>query len=151
VSFHVGSQCTRVENYIQALEMAAIIVRDARLKQLPLELVDIGIAQQYARPLLAAALDHEEARLPLGPRLRGYEQRIGNAVTTLLQRHASELASPLQPSDVQDIFVIAKAMIEADASAGRTPPADLRDRVARALLGYLKTPPAAGDAPAHGG
>lgn len=42
VSFHVGSQCTRVENYIQALEMAAIIVRDARLKQLPLELVDIG-------------------------------------------------------------------------------------------------------------
>ncbi len=42
VSFHVGSQCTRVENYIQALEMAAIIVRDARLKQLPLEIVDIG-------------------------------------------------------------------------------------------------------------
>jgi ornithine decarboxylase len=42
VSFHVGSQCTRVENYIEALEMAVIIVRDARLKQLPLELVDIG-------------------------------------------------------------------------------------------------------------
>jgi len=42
VSFHVGSQCTRIENYIQAMEMAAIIVRDARLKQLPLEIVDIG-------------------------------------------------------------------------------------------------------------
>ena len=42
VSFHVGSQCTRVENFIQALEMAAIIVADARLKQLPLEIVDIG-------------------------------------------------------------------------------------------------------------
>ena len=42
VSFHVGSQCLRVENYIEALEMTAIIVRDARLKQLPLELVDIG-------------------------------------------------------------------------------------------------------------
>ena len=42
VSFHVGSQCTRVENYVDALEMAAIIVRDARLKQLPLEIVDIG-------------------------------------------------------------------------------------------------------------
>jgi hypothetical protein len=47
---------------------------------------------------------------------------------------------------VQDIFVIAKAMIEADATAGRTPPADLRDRVARALLGYLKTPHATRDA-----
>jgi ornithine decarboxylase len=42
VSFHVGSQCTRTENYIQAMEMAAIIVHDARLKQLPLEIVDIG-------------------------------------------------------------------------------------------------------------
>ena len=42
VSFHVGSQCTRVENYVEALEIAAIIVRDARLKQLPLEIVDVG-------------------------------------------------------------------------------------------------------------
>jgi len=42
VSFHVGSQCTRVENYIEALEIASIIARDARLKQLPFEIVDIG-------------------------------------------------------------------------------------------------------------
>jgi hypothetical protein len=62
---------------------------------------------------------------------------------TLLQRHADELAAPLQPGDVQDIFVIAKAMIEADAMAGRKPSADLRDRVVRALLGYLATPPGA--------
>ena len=42
LSFHVGSQCTRVENYIEACEIAAIIARDARLKQLPFEIVDIG-------------------------------------------------------------------------------------------------------------
>jgi ornithine decarboxylase len=42
VSFHVGSQCTRIENYIDALEMAAIIVRDARLKQVPCDILDIG-------------------------------------------------------------------------------------------------------------
>jgi ornithine decarboxylase len=42
VSFHVGSQCTRLENYIEALEIAAIIARDARLKQLPFEILDIG-------------------------------------------------------------------------------------------------------------
>lgn len=42
VSFHVGSQCLRVENFIEAVEMAAIIARDARLKQLPFEIVDIG-------------------------------------------------------------------------------------------------------------
>ena len=42
VSFHVGSQCTRVENYVEALEVAAIILRDAQLKQMPLEILDIG-------------------------------------------------------------------------------------------------------------
>jgi ornithine decarboxylase len=42
VSFHVGSQCTRLENYVEALEIAAIIARDARLKQIPFEMVDIG-------------------------------------------------------------------------------------------------------------
>ena len=42
VAFHVGSQCTRVENYIEALEIAAIIFRDARLKQIPLDILDIG-------------------------------------------------------------------------------------------------------------
>ena len=42
VSFHVGSQCLRMENYIEAFEMASIIARDAKLKQIPFEIVDIG-------------------------------------------------------------------------------------------------------------
>ena len=42
VSFHVGSQCTEVGNFVDAIEMADIILRDARLKQLPLDTVDIG-------------------------------------------------------------------------------------------------------------
>ena len=42
VSFHVGSQCTHVENYLEAFEMTSIIIRDARLKQIPLDILDIG-------------------------------------------------------------------------------------------------------------
>jgi ornithine decarboxylase len=42
VSFHVGSQSTNVENYLASLEMASIIFKDAKLKQLPLEILDIG-------------------------------------------------------------------------------------------------------------
>jgi ornithine decarboxylase len=42
VSFHVGSQCTHVENFVEAFEMAAIIVNDSRLKGMPLHIVDIG-------------------------------------------------------------------------------------------------------------
>ncbi len=42
VSFHVGSQCTNVGNYMESLEMASIIFNDARLKNMPLEILDIG-------------------------------------------------------------------------------------------------------------
>jgi AcrR family transcriptional regulator len=100
-------------------------------------LAGLAIGQQYSRPLLAAALDHEELRLPLGARLRESERRIGAAVMSLLQYHARELAAPPGPGQVQDALVIAKALVEADAMAGRAPAADLRERVVRALWGYL--------------
>ncbi len=42
IAFHAGSQCTHIENYIEAFEMGAIIMRDAKLKQIPLSILDIG-------------------------------------------------------------------------------------------------------------
>jgi ornithine decarboxylase len=42
VCFHVGSQCTHGSNYLEAFELTKIIVSDARLKNLPVEMVDIG-------------------------------------------------------------------------------------------------------------
>jgi ornithine decarboxylase len=77
VSFHVGSQCANVSNYIEALEMTAIIVRDARLKQIPLELVDIGggfpirhfDAEEDPFDKMARAIAREINRL-LDPNLR---------------------------------------------------------------------------------
>ena len=125
----------------ERIEACVAAQHGGSLRQALQALAEIGIEQQYGRPLLAAALDHEELRLPLGARLRESEQRIGAAVATLLQRHASELATPLQPADVHDAIVIAKALIEADAMAGRAPSSDLRDRVVRALLGYLQARP----------
>ena len=42
VSFHVGSQATNVENYLQALEMTSKIFDEAEENNLPLKIVDIG-------------------------------------------------------------------------------------------------------------
>jgi ornithine decarboxylase len=42
VSFHVGSQSTNVENYLQALELAAGIFREAKANGFPLKILDIG-------------------------------------------------------------------------------------------------------------
>jgi AcrR family transcriptional regulator len=128
----------------EAIEACVSAHEGRSLREALSALAELAIEQQYRRPLLAAALDHEETRLPIGARLRESEQRIGAAVATLLSRHADELAAPLRPSDVHDVFVIAKALVEADAAAGRTPAPDLRDRVVRALWGYLTTKAATG-------
>jgi ornithine decarboxylase len=42
ICFHVGSQCTHGSNYLEAFELCKIIVNDALLKKLPLEMIDIG-------------------------------------------------------------------------------------------------------------
>ncbi len=42
VCFHVGSQCTHGSNYLEAFELTKIIVNDAQLKNVSLEMVDIG-------------------------------------------------------------------------------------------------------------
>ncbi len=42
VSFHVGSQCTNVQNYIQALNLTASVFAEARARGFELKLLDIG-------------------------------------------------------------------------------------------------------------
>jgi ornithine decarboxylase len=42
ISFHVGSQCTNVQNYIQALQLAAGIFAEAKAQGIELKLLDIG-------------------------------------------------------------------------------------------------------------
>ena len=42
VSFHVGSQCTNAQNYVQALHLAAGIFAEAKLRGFDPKLLDIG-------------------------------------------------------------------------------------------------------------
>ncbi|MFH1995771.1 MAG: type III PLP-dependent enzyme [Candidatus Omnitrophota bacterium] len=42
VSFHVGSQSTNVENYLQAIELASGIFKEAKANGMPLKILDIG-------------------------------------------------------------------------------------------------------------
>ena len=42
VSFHVGSQSTNVENYLQALEISASVFKECQENDLPLKIMDIG-------------------------------------------------------------------------------------------------------------
>jgi ornithine decarboxylase len=42
LSFHVGSQCTNFENYVQALSTSAVIIEEAAARGFSLKLLDIG-------------------------------------------------------------------------------------------------------------
>jgi AcrR family transcriptional regulator len=114
-------------------------------------LAAVLIEQQFGRPLLAAALDHEERRLPVAARLRQAEARLGAAVSGLLERHAPELPVPPDATLVRDLFTITKALVDTAAEASRTPPPDLPQRLVRAVWGTLHAvpPPASSAAPTH--
>ena len=42
VSFHVGSQCTNFENFVQALNMAAAVMREAKSRGHEIKILDMG-------------------------------------------------------------------------------------------------------------
>ena len=97
----------------------------------------MAITKQYANPVLASALDHEEARLPVQKQLRAAQGRLLASVVQLFAHHQSELAPTLPESSARDCFAITKALVEMEAGVLKKPPADLEARIVRALLGYL--------------
>ncbi|MFM7735477.1 MAG: TetR/AcrR family transcriptional regulator [Alphaproteobacteria bacterium] len=112
---------------------------------------EVVVAHQYERPLLAAAIDREEIRLPVATTRLGGEARLLAATARLLERHEAEL-SALDPAlAARDCLVITKALVEADMGSERPPPPDLAERIVRALLGYLRGPARDGRGPRGSG
>jgi ornithine decarboxylase len=70
LSFHVGSQCTNFENFVQALNMAAAVMNESRSRGHALKILDIGGGfpapyNRHVRPFsaLARKINAEIARL----------------------------------------------------------------------------------------
>ena len=70
LSFHVGSQCTNFENFVQALNIAAAVMREAGSRGHEIKILDIGGGfpvpyDSHVRPLsdLARKINAEIARL----------------------------------------------------------------------------------------
>jgi ornithine decarboxylase len=70
VSFHVGSQCTNFQNFVQALNMAAAVMKEAKTRGHEIKILDIGggFPARYNRhvapfSLLAKRINAEIARL----------------------------------------------------------------------------------------
>jgi ornithine decarboxylase len=70
LSFHVGSQCTNFENFVQALNMAAAVMKESRTRGHEIKILDIGggFPAHYNRhvrpfPQLAKKINAEVERL----------------------------------------------------------------------------------------
>src|SRR5262245_23274604 len=70
LSFHVGSQCTNFENFVQGLEMAAAVLREAKSRGHEIKILDIGGGfpapyNKHVRPFseLASKIHSEIERL----------------------------------------------------------------------------------------
>jgi AcrR family transcriptional regulator len=103
-------------------------------------LVAIAIDHQFRNPVFAAALDHEEQRLPLEDVLSAARQRIISAVDTALRSHPALGGVRLPVWVAPDCLTIAKALIESESINPQPNLPRLRKRVLRALRGYLLNP-----------
>jgi len=70
ISFHVGSQCTNFDNFVQALNMAAAVMQEAAQRGYEIKILDIGGGfpvpyDRHVKPLsqLARKINAEIARL----------------------------------------------------------------------------------------
>ena len=96
----------------------------------------LTVKQQFAKPLLAAALDHEEARLPLHAELEPAHNALMHSIAKLAKPHYPHLDAVA----LKDCMTIAQALVESEAASSKDAPSDLEGRVFKALFGYLGKP-----------
>lgn len=126
------------ERLAVALEAVVIAASSQPLHTGLQQLVRLAIDQQNLDPMYAAALDHEERRLPVSEHLANTDARLVESVLRFLSDHRGELRPDRISVDVaRDLLVIARALVDADAQDGHDTRANLQARLMRALTGYL--------------
>ncbi len=100
-------------------------------------LARIGIKHQNVDALFAAAIDHEERRLPLDAMLAPYQARIICAIETMIARHTAEISICVPKTAARDCLMIAKTLVESEVIAQPSARRELSARVTHALMGYL--------------
>ncbi len=123
---------------LEALTAAVSRVSGENLETVIRAVVRAAMQHHHDDSLLASAIDHEEARLPIDSILNGYLDRGGALVAALLARFAREI----RPLDADHAERTLPALVRAvtDAWANLSPPRlDVaEDEAVRAVLGYLR-------------
>lgn len=131
------SQRQQLARVKAAVDMAGDADLDSIVRML------VRAAQQHHRddPLLASAIDHEEARLPIADMLEGYLEQGGGALGVLLESKLGDRPDLDLKRAMRTLPALARAV--GDAWANLSPPQlDIAEEEAvKAVLGYLRAAP----------
>lgn len=126
------------QRQLETVAGAIASLGDASLPEKVRAIVRAAMQHHLDDPLLASAIDHEEARLPIEAELGAYLLQGGQMVRALLILHGAEIA----PIDPDHAIRTLPALIRAatDAWANQSPPQLDRaeEEAVRAVMGYLQ-------------
>jgi len=101
-------------------------------------LIEAAVMHQLRRPALARILDFEEGRWPDDEDMRSVAERLRGMLAGLLDR----ADMPKQPDAgvaAGDVFAMIRGIVDAAGERGETDAVGLKERVGRAVFGYLRS------------
>lgn len=126
------------QRQLQSVASAAIAIGDADLPTVIRTIVRAAMQHHHDNSLLASAIDHEEARLPLDAVLTAYLDQGGEMVRTLLERYAGELGAIDLDRAAGTLPALVRAVTDSWSNRS-TPMLEIAESEAvRAVLGYLR-------------
>jgi AcrR family transcriptional regulator len=134
----------QLENFGAAIEATSA---SAPLPVVVRTLVRAAMQHHHDNSLLATAIDHEEARLPIQAELDSNLLNAGKLVRAVLELHRAEIAHVNIDHAIRTLPTLVRAVT--DAWANLSPPqlGLAEDEAVRAVFGYLTTLPEDGGTP----
>ncbi|MEA1651524.1 TetR/AcrR family transcriptional regulator [Nitrospirillum sp. BR 11164] len=99
-------------------------------------MIAAAVEHQMRRPVLAHLLDVQESRLPLGPAQEDRGAELRALLAQVLARTSLPAGLSLETAQ-DDIFALVRALTDQAGARGDTDAHALRERIGRALFGYL--------------
>jgi AcrR family transcriptional regulator len=119
------------------VELAGKSMGNLSLDKAITKLLAVVLTHQYAQPELAAALDIAERELTMTDEVLAQKKLLIALLVEMLANYRAEIQGDLRTIAI-DIQTIVQSLVDAAEMRGEKNSAKLRDRIKRAVLGYLQ-------------
>lgn len=122
---------------VSGLERALELANDASLVAKITALIDAAIYSHTHDGLLATALDHEEARLPVDDRISQHLSKASTHIAEMLRQHRDEVRVACLSTAAHTVPQMVRAIVDFWANRSPSQIEVARAEALRATLGYL--------------